>query len=149
MPTRIQRSAKVSYTVEQMFALVNDVEAYPEFLPHCRSARVLEQGERHIKARVELAKGALHKSFTTLNRLEAPSRIEMKLVDGPFRRLHGAWQFTDLGGGRTRVMLDLEFEFSNRLVALALGPIFNQLANSLVDAFVGRARKIHGVVGHG
>jgi ribosome-associated toxin RatA of RatAB toxin-antitoxin module len=140
MPTRIQRSAVVSYSVEQMFGLVNDVEAYPEFLPHCRGARVLERGEREIKARIELAKGALRKSFTTLNRLEAPNRIEMRLVDGPFRRLHGAWHFIDLGAGKTRVMLDLEFEFSSRLVALALGPIFNQLANSLVDAFVGRAR---------
>lgn len=147
MSTRIQRSAVVSYSVEQMFGLVNDVEAYPEFLPHCRSARVLERGEQEIKARIELAKGALHKSFTTLNCLEAPNRIEMRLVDGPFRRLHGAWQFIDLGAGKTRVMLDLEFEFSNRLVALALGPIFNQLANSLVDAFVGRARAKHGVVG--
>jgi ribosome-associated toxin RatA of RatAB toxin-antitoxin module len=148
MPTRIQRSAVVSYSVDQMFGLVNDVETYPEFLPHCRSARILERGEEQIKARIELAKGALHKSFTTLNRLHAPNRIEMQLVDGPFRQLHGAWQFIDLGAGKTRVMLDLEFEFSNRLMALALGPIFNQLANSLVDAFVGRAREIHGVA-HG
>ena len=144
MSTHIRRSALVPYSVEQMFGLVNDVEAYPEFLPHCRSARVLERRDREVKARIELAKGALHKSFTTLNRLDEPTRIEMRLVDGPFRHLQGGWLFTGEGGQGTRVALDLEFEFSNRLVALALGPIFNQLANSLVDAFVGRARAIYG-----
>jgi ribosome-associated toxin RatA of RatAB toxin-antitoxin module len=120
------------------------VESYPEFLPHCRSARVLDKREDTIKATIELAKGALHKSFTTLNRLEAPHRIEMRLVAGPFRRLHGAWSFTEQEGRGTRVALDLEFEFSNRLVALAIGPVFNHVANSLVDAFVRRAQVVHG-----
>jgi ribosome-associated toxin RatA of RatAB toxin-antitoxin module len=148
MPTRIQRSALVPYSARQMFDLINDVEAYPEFLPHCRSARVLEAREGSIKATIELAKGALHKSFTTLNRLDAPNRIEMQLVDGPFRRLHGSWRFTAEEGRGTRVALDLEFEFSSRLMALAIGPVFNHVANSLVDAFVRRARSIHGDV-HG
>ncbi|AGA34796.1 Putative oligoketide cyclase/dehydratase or lipid transport protein YfjG [Thioalkalivibrio nitratireducens DSM 14787] len=143
MPSRIQRSAVVPYSPEQMFALVNDIDAYPEFLPHCRSARVLETGEAEVKARIELAKGALHKSFTTRNRLDPPHRIRMQLVDGPFRRLQGGWQFNEHDGG-TRIVLDLEFEFSNRLMAMALGPVFNQLANSLVDAFVRRARVVHG-----
>jgi ribosome-associated toxin RatA of RatAB toxin-antitoxin module len=144
MPTRIQRSALVPYSAEQMFDLINDVEAYPEFLPHCRSARILEAREGSIKATIELAKGALHKSFTTLNRLEAPHRIDMQLVDGPFRRLHGSWRFTGQEGRGTRVALDLEFEFSSRLMALAIGPVFNHVANSLVDAFVRRARSIYG-----
>ncbi|MFO8004761.1 type II toxin-antitoxin system RatA family toxin [Thioalkalivibrio sp.] len=144
MPTRIQRSAVVPYSADQMFSLVNDVESYPEFLPHCRSARVLEARDDTIKATIELAKGALHKSFTTLNRLDSPHRIEMRLVDGPFRRLHGVWGFTEQEGGGTRVELDLEFEFANRLMALAIGPVFNHVANSLVDAFVRRAQSIHG-----
>jgi ribosome-associated toxin RatA of RatAB toxin-antitoxin module len=144
MTTRIQRSAHVPYSAELMFNLVNDVDRYPEFLPHCRSARVVEQAGGKVKATVELAKGALHKSFTTENRLLPPHRIEMRLVDGPFRRLHGAWTFIAQEGGDTRVALDLEFEFSNRLMALAVGPVFNHVANSLVDAFVKRARSIHG-----
>lgn len=144
MATRIQRSAHVPYSAELMFDLVNDVDRYPEFLPHCRSAGVVEQGDGKVRATVELAKGALRKSFTTENRLLPPNRIEMRLVDGPFRRLHGAWTFTEQEGGGTRVALDLEFEFANRLMALAVGPVFNHVANSLVDAFVKRARSIHG-----
>jgi len=144
MPTRIQRTAWVPYSAEQMFDLVNDVSSYPEFLPHCRSARVLESRGDRVKATIELAKGALHKSFTTVNHLEGPHRIEMRLVQGPFRHLHGAWTFTPEAGRGTRVELDLEFEFAGRLMALAIGPVFNHVANSLVDAFVTRARDVHG-----
>jgi ribosome-associated toxin RatA of RatAB toxin-antitoxin module len=143
MTTRVQRSEWVPYSAEQMFNLVNDVESYPEFLPHCRSARILESRDGRIKATIELAKGALHKSFTTLNRLEAPHRIDIRLVDGPFRSLHGSWSFTEQKGRGTQIALDLEFEFSNRLMALAIGPVFNHVANSLVDAFVRRAKVIH------
>ena len=146
MPTRIQRVAWVPYSAEQMFDLVNDVDAYPEFLPHCRSARVLESRGDRVKATIELATGALHKSFTTVNHLVHPSRIEMRLVQGPFRRLHGAWTFSGDGERGTRVALDLEFEFAGRLMALAIGPVFNHVANSLVDAFVQRARDVYGDV---
>lgn len=144
MPTRIQRSAWVPYSAEQMFNLVNDVDSYPLFLPHCRSARILETGSDRVKATIELAKGALHKSFTTVNHLEPPHRIEMQLVQGPFRRLHGAWTFTHENGQGTRVALDLEFEFAGKLMALAIGPVFNHVANSLVDAFVRRAADVYG-----
>lgn len=144
MPTRIQRSAWVPYSAEQMFNLVNDVDSYPQFLPHCRSARILEARVDRVKATIELAKGALHKSFTTVNRLERPHRIEMQLVQGPFRRLHGAWTFTPENDHGTRVALDLEFEFAGKLMALAIGPVFNHVANSLVDAFVRRAMEVHG-----
>jgi ribosome-associated toxin RatA of RatAB toxin-antitoxin module len=146
--SHIRRRVVVADPPERMFALVNDVESYPQFLPHCRAARVLRRGEGEIEARIELAKGALHKAFTTRNRLDPPHRIQMQLVDGPFRRLQGAWVFTDLGPQGTAVELDLEFEFSNRLVAIALGPVFHQLANSLVDAFVLRARSLR-PAGHG
>ncbi|MBS0001733.1 MAG: type II toxin-antitoxin system RatA family toxin [Thioalkalivibrio sp.] len=144
MSTRIQRSAWVPYSAEQMFDLVNDVDSYPEFLPHCRAARVLESREDRVKATIELATGALHKSFTTMNHLEYPQRIEMRLVQGPFQRLHGSWTFSREAGRGTRVGLDLEFEFAGRLMALAIGPIFHHVANSLVDAFVQRAREVYG-----
>jgi len=146
MRSRVQRAAVVPYSAEQMFALVNDVPAYSEFLPFCRSATVLASSAHEVKARIELAKGGLHKSFTTRNHLQSPHRIEMHLLDGPFRYLQGAWTFSREGEHRTRVALDLEFEFSSRLMGLALGPIFHQLANSMVDAFVKRARGLYGVV---
>lgn len=143
MPT-IHKSALVPYSNAQMFALVNDVENYPQFLPWCRTSRVLERGMDEVRAAVEIAHGALHKSFTTLNRLQQNKMIEMRLVEGPFRRLEGYWRFDVLGENACKVSLDLDFEFSNRLVAMAMGPVFTQIANSLVDAFCKRARELYG-----
>ncbi|WP_018879901.1 MULTISPECIES: type II toxin-antitoxin system RatA family toxin [unclassified Thioalkalivibrio] len=144
MASRIRRYADVPYTQEQMFNLVNDVDAYPEFLPGCRSASARPRGEHEVEGTIELAKGALHKSFTTRNTLKRPESIDMRLVSGPFRRLHGTWTFSQVEGGKTRIALELEFEFANRIMAFAIGPVFNQIANSLVDAFVQRAREVHG-----
>ncbi|MFP4080971.1 MAG: type II toxin-antitoxin system RatA family toxin, partial [Ectothiorhodospira sp.] len=98
-----------------------------------------------VTARVELAKGAVRKSFTTRNRLQRHKMIEMRLVDGPFRQLEGFWRFDPLEDGRTQVGLDLDFEFSSRLVSTVVGPVFHQIANSLVDAFSKRAREVYGV----
>ncbi|AKJ95922.1 MULTISPECIES: type II toxin-antitoxin system RatA family toxin [Thioalkalivibrio] len=144
MASKIRRYADVPYSREQMFNLVNDVDAYPQFLPGCRSASARPRGEHEVEGTIELAKGALHKSFTTRNTLKRPESIDMRLVSGPFRRLHGTWSFTEVEGGKTRIALELEFEFANRLMAFAIGPVFTQIANSLVDAFVQRAREVHG-----
>ncbi len=143
MASKIRRYADVSYTREQMFNLVNDVDSYPEFLPGCRSASARPRGEHDVEGTIELAKGALHKSFTTRNLLKRPERIDIRLVSGPFRRLHGAWTFSAVEGGRTRIALELEFEFANRVMAFAIGPVFTQIANSLVDAFVKRADEVY------
>lgn len=141
---RIQRSAVVPYRPEQMFALVDDVDSYPRFLPWCRSAGVLERGDGWVRARIEMAKGALHHAFTTRNTLEPGRRIRIRLEDGPFRRLEGDWHFEPAGDGGCRVSLDLEFELAGRLFSALAGPIFNQIAASLVDSFCRRAREIHG-----
>ncbi|SIT66299.1 Ribosome association toxin PasT (RatA) of the RatAB toxin-antitoxin module [Ectothiorhodosinus mongolicus] len=143
MPT-VNRQAFVPYSPQEMYALVNDVRAYPQFLPGCRSSAVLAENEDEVTASIELAKGAVHKSFTTRNRLQTNKMIEMRLVDGPFRHLEGFWRFDAMGDKATRVSLDLEFEFSNRLMGTVIGPIFNQVANSLVDSFVKRARQVYG-----
>jgi ribosome-associated toxin RatA of RatAB toxin-antitoxin module len=141
----INRHALVPYTPAEMFALVDDVEAYPSFLPWCRQARVLARSDDEVRATIELAKGSIRKSFTTCNRLQRDKMIEMRLVEGPFSRLEGFWRFDALTDGRSsKVALDLEFEFSNRLVAMAIGPVFNQIANTLVDAFVKRANETYG-----
>lgn len=144
MGSKIQRSADVPYSREQMFDLVDDIDSYPQFLPGCRSASSRNRSEGQVEGTIELAKGALHKSFTTRNTLRRPESIDIRLVKGPFQRLHGTWRFTELEGGGTRISLELEFEFASRLMSFAIGPVFHQIANSLVDAFVRRAQEVHG-----
>lgn len=141
--TVIKRSAKVPFTPAQMFALVNEVEKYPEFLPWCDSSNVLSRNEDEVRATLCLAKGKLKKSFTTCNRMQKDKMVEVKLVSGPFKHLEGFWRFEALDDGNCRVSLDLEFEFLNKLISLALGPIFNQVANTLVDHFIKRAEDIY------
>ncbi|MFO1349829.1 MAG: type II toxin-antitoxin system RatA family toxin [Gammaproteobacteria bacterium] len=143
MPT-VRKSALVHYSTAQMYALVNDIESYPRFLPWCRSTRVLERTTDEVKATIEIAKGGIHKSFTTLNRLQANKMIELRLLDGPFRRLDGFWRFEALDDNASRVALDLDFEFASGLLGLAFGPIFNQIANTMVDAFCKRAAQLYG-----
>lgn len=127
-----------------MFELVDDVDAYCEFLPWCRASEVLRRGEDEVMARVELAKGTMRRSFTTCNRRQRNKMIEVRLVEGPFRRLEGFWRFDAVGEKGCRVSLDLDFEFSSRLVGLAIGPVFHQLTNTLVDAFTRRAAEVYG-----
>jgi len=134
----------VPYTPGQMFALVADVNAYDAFLPWCSSSRVLREEAELVEAEVAIAYGRLHKTFATRNRLQQDKMIEMRLLEGPFRHLEGYWRFDRLGEQGCKVSLDLEFEFSSKLVALAMGPVFTQIANSLVDAFCQRAEQIYG-----
>jgi ribosome-associated toxin RatA of RatAB toxin-antitoxin module len=140
----IHRSALVPYQPSEMFSLVDDIEAYPQFLPWCKSARVLSRGEDEVRAQLELVRAGFEKSFTTRNRLQHNKMIEMRLVEGPFRHLDGFWRFEPIGTGACKVSLDLDFEFSNKLVGMALGPLFNQIANTLVDSFCKRAVDVYG-----
>ncbi len=143
--TLISRNALVPYTVEEMYALVDDIESYSEFLPWCRSTDVLERTPDEVKASIEIAKGALNKSFTTLNRMQKNKVIEMRLVKGPFKHLEGFWRFDALKGNTaSKISLDLDFEFESKLVALAAGSVFNQIANTMVDAFCKRAIEVYG-----
>lgn len=141
MPT-INRSALVPHTTEEMFQLVDDVDRYVEFLPWCTESRVLERSEDEVVATILLSKGSLNKAFTTRNLLQKHKMIEMRLVDGPFKHLQGFWRFDSLNDHACKVSLDLDYEFSSKLVALAIGPVFNQIANTLVDAFVVRAKEL-------
>jgi ribosome-associated toxin RatA of RatAB toxin-antitoxin module len=142
----IHHELVVPYSAAQMFALVNNVNEYSQFLPYCKSSRVLSQTEDEVKATLILAGGGFQKSFTTCNRLQPDKMIEIKLLDGPFRQLEGYWRFEPLEQG-SKVSLDLEFEFSSKLLALAFGPVFNQVANTLVEAFSKRAEAIYGKSG--
>ena len=140
----ISKSALVGHSASDMYQLVDDIEAYPEFLPWCRSATVHSRDEDEVRASIEISHGALHKSFTTCNRLQRDKMIEMQLVEGPFRHLHGFWRFSSLGEAACKVSFDLEFEFSSRVVAMVAEPIFGQITSSLVDAFCRRADKLYG-----
>ncbi|WP_303909315.1 type II toxin-antitoxin system RatA family toxin [Thiohalomonas denitrificans] len=143
MPS-INKSALVPYSAAQMYALVNDVDSYSDFLPWCGSSELLSVGEDEVRAIIEIAHGSLRKSFTTRNRLQKNKMIEMRLEKGPFKHLEGFWRFDELDESACKVRLDLDFEFSSRLMGIAMGPIFSQIANSLVEAFVKRAEQTYG-----
>lgn len=142
--TSISRSVLVPYTAEEMYALVSDIERYPDFLPWCKSATILEQQGEALRARIELSKGGVHKSFTTRNRLQRNKMIEMRLDEGPFKHLEGFWRFDGFESAGSRVALDMEFEFAGKIVSMAFGPVFNQIASSLVEAFHKRAVEMYG-----
>lgn len=143
--TTITRSSLVLFSPEQMFDLVNDVEAYPKFLPWCRNSKIISKTDEVISAELDLAKGGIHHVFSTRNKLVKGESIAIELIDGPFRHLEGHWQFAMIGDNQgCRIQLDMDFEFSNRLISMALGPIFTQISGSLVEAFCKRAQDIYG-----
>jgi ribosome-associated toxin RatA of RatAB toxin-antitoxin module len=127
-----------------MFNIVDDVDKYADFLPWCGASSVISRREDEVKAKVEISHSGIRKSFTTLNRNQPGKFIEMQLIDGPFKHLHGFWRFDALGEKGCKVSLDLEYEFSSKLLSLAIGPVFSQIANTLVDAFCKRADALYG-----
>ncbi len=140
----VERSALVNHTAAQMYALVNDVARYPEFLPWCSGARVQDVSPTERLARVDIARGILRTDFTTRNRLKPDAEIHMQLVEGPFRALSGLWCFESAGERGSRVSFRVEFEFKNRLTAAAFNAVFEALCGTVVDAFAQRARRIYG-----
>ncbi|MDT8282623.1 MAG: type II toxin-antitoxin system RatA family toxin [Gammaproteobacteria bacterium] len=143
--SHIKRSALVHYSPAEMFQLVNNVADYASFLPWCRSSEVKSESIDEMVASVEIAKGVLNKTFTTHNKLYKDRRIELQLVDGPFKKLHGFWQFDQLKTETAcKIILELEFEFDNVMMSIAAKPIFTQIANSLVDSFCKRAVEVYG-----
>ena len=132
----IRRSALVEHSTTRMFDLVNDITAYPRRFDWCSGAEVIESGEARVVARLDLGLGSLSTWFTTENTLERPNRIEMRLVDGPFRKLSGQWEFFALEESACKITLSLAFEPSNRLLGPALARGFQGLADRMVDDFV-------------
>lgn len=141
--SRIERSAYVNYSCQQMYDLVNDIESYVEFLPGCNKAILLSQSDTEIIATLEVKKGPIQQGFTTRNTLTEPSKIEMSLVKGPFKSLHGVWEFTALSESECKVSLRIDFELSGML-KLAFGGVFSQIAGTMVDAFCQRAAIVYG-----
>lgn len=131
------------HTAEQMFDLVNDVESYPQFLPWCSGTTLIESTETTMQASLRVAKAGLKYSFTTRNEHERPGKIRIELVEGPFSSLSGVWLFQPLSDEACKVSLSLQFDFSGKLTSLAMGKVFNQMAVTMVDAFVSRADQIY------
>ena len=140
----VSRSAIVPFSASEMFALVDDIEAYPDFLPWCDTAIVHTRGDSMVEATLEIHRGGISKSFTTRNTLQQNKSIELVLIGGPFRRLSGGWVFQELGESGCKVSLELEFEFKNSITDRLFGPYFEASCNSLVDAFTRRAAEVYG-----
>ena len=139
----ISRSALVMHSVEDMYRLINDVLAYPAFLPECSDSKIISQDEHSMTAALLVSKGGIKKWFTTENTLVNNHQIELNLVDGPFKKLVGCWQLTPLSDEACKVNLELEYEFSSKVFDLAFGRVFNNLVNNMVQAFTDRAKEVY------
>jgi len=142
--TIVNQSVTVPYTPQQMFALVDDVAAYPEFISWCESCEVHHRDEDQVKATLMVAGGGFKKSFTTHNLLQHNKMIEIRLVDGPFKHLEGFWRFDATADKHCQISFDLEFEFAGKLLDFAFGPVFHQMTSKLIDAFRKRAEDVYG-----
>ncbi len=140
----LKRNAIVPHTQRQMFELVNAIEDYPRFLPWCHSSRIISRTEIDIVAELIIAWKGIQKSFTTRNCLYPFERTDIKLVNGPLKHLDGLWHFYALDETACKITLDLEFEFTGHFIDKIFEPIFQHIANTLVDAFCQRARELYG-----
>ncbi|MDD3759254.1 MAG: type II toxin-antitoxin system RatA family toxin [Acidithiobacillus sp.] len=139
----IRKTAVLPYSAEEIFALVEDIRSYPQFLPWCGASRILQDRGDEVVAEIRIAHNSFGKAFSTRNRYQRPKLAEVRLVDGPFRFLEGLWQLEPVEGG-TRVTLDMRFEFASRLIGAFLEPIFKQAAETMVQRFSQRARQVYG-----
>ena len=141
---QIEKSALVMYSTKEMFDLVNDVEAYSQFLPNCSDSKIVSQQHNNMTASIEISKAGIKKWFTTENTFIDEQTVLLKLVDGPFKTLKGRWHFQALDAYACKVYLELEFEFSSKIIELAFGKIFNDVAKNMVSAFTSRAKEVYG-----
>jgi len=141
---KVSRSALVPYSAEKMYALVEDVDSYPQFLPWCNDVEVHFRKDNVVEATLELHRGKLSKRFRTRNTMHPTESMKLSLVGGPFRHLAGGWDFRRLGDAGSKVSLELEFEFETRALDLIVGAFFEDACNSLVDAFTQRAATVYG-----
>lgn len=147
---QVKKSVLLWYTPEEMYRLVTDIEAYPQFLPWCEKGEILERLDGGVVARVHLAYAGVRHAFTTRNEHQLNQLVLMRLVDGPFSMLEGSWKFIALGADAEgapkacRIEFDLRYAFSSRPFELVLSPVFDRVANTFVDSFVKRAEQVYG-----
>ncbi len=140
----INRSALLPYSARQLFELVSDVESYPVYMEGCVGARILLVGEHLVEARLDLARGGITQSFSTRNRMLAPTQITLELIDGPFEYFTGRWDFLTLGDSACKMSLNLEFTVRSTLLGAAASRLFDKVTNNMVDAVSRRARQLYG-----
>ncbi|OKY27662.1 type II toxin-antitoxin system RatA family toxin [Thalassotalea sp. PP2-459] len=140
----ISRNALVMFNCQQMYQLINDISAYPEFLSDCGDSKIIAQSPDKMTASLLVSKGGLKKWFTTENTLVENEQVHMSLLDGPFKYLNGKWQLTPLSEEACKVSLHLDYEFSSKVLDLAFGRVFNNIANNMVQAFTERAKHVYG-----
>jgi ribosome-associated toxin RatA of RatAB toxin-antitoxin module len=141
---KISRAALLNYSAEQLYQVVLDVEQYPDFLPWCGGVEVIDKSDDTLTASITIAKMGLRKAFSTQNRLVPGQRIEMNLVEGPFSYLQGEWGFKPLGEQACKITFDIEFEVRSGLMSGLLNGVFEQVASTMVDSFVKRAKQLYG-----
>ena len=139
----ISRSALVMYSAEEMYDLINDVNSYPSFVPDCSDSKILNQNDTTMTASLLVAKGGLQKWFTTQNTLIKNESVKLTLVDGPFKYLTGEWRLSSLSDNACKISFELDYEFSNKVLALAFGRVFSHLTNNIVQAFTLRAKEVY------
>ncbi|MGK0405363.1 MAG: ribosome-associated toxin RatA of RatAB toxin-antitoxin module [Oleispira sp.] len=142
--TSIIRSALVMHSAEQMYGLVNDVESYPQFLLGCAATELVSKTDDELVASLTISRMGVNQTFTTRNKLQYPDRMELSLVDGPFDHFVGIWHFSRLSDEACKVIFDIEFEVNNKLTGMALEVVFKQMAATMVDSFVQRAKQVYG-----
>ena len=140
----VEKSVLIEYSDAQMYALVENVAAYPEFLPWCGGTEIMKKDGDIARAAIIIDYRGIKQRFSTENRATPPQLIEMSLIDGPFRQLDGRWHFKALGEDACKVEFRLHYEFSSKLLEKIVGPVFHFIASTFVDAFVKRARQLYG-----
>ena len=139
----ISRSALLPFSAEQMFDVVNDVALYQHYLPSCSRSEVIESSPELMVASLTLTRAGVSQQFTTRNKLAAPQRIDLQLVEGPFTTLNGYWLFSQLGEDGCKTEMNLKFDFNSRMLNATFGKVFEQVADSLVEAFCERAKVLY------
>lgn len=140
----VEKSVLIRHSAQQMFDLVDRVEDYPAFLPWCNRTELKFRDAQKTAATLFINYRSVKSHFTTENEKEAPLWMNIRLVDGPFRRLEGRWQFRPLAEDACKIEFQLSYEFSSRMFEKIIGPVFSQIANTFVDAFVKRASEVYG-----
>jgi len=140
----VEKSVLIAHSAQQMFDLVDRVEDYPQFLPWCSKTELKFRDAHKTAATLHISYLSVKSHFTTENDKEAPLLMNIRLVDGPFRRLEGTWRFRPLAEHACKIEFQLAYEFSSRMFEKVIGPVFSNIANTFVDAFVKRAAQVYG-----
>jgi ribosome-associated toxin RatA of RatAB toxin-antitoxin module len=140
----VEKSVLIERSAQNMFALVDNVEDYPRFLPWCSKTRVEFRDEKKTVATLHISYLTVKSHFTTENEKLIPLRMSIRLVDGPFRRLEGLWLFKPLAENACKIDFQLSYDFSSKIFERVIGPVFSQITNTFVDAFVKRADEVYG-----